>query len=594
MQYRVREAATSAQLHSAIQAIAALLPAGSVAGTSTYLDVKKNADLLTAVMVPFLLAFSVFGLIASFLIITNIVSGVVIAGYRDIGIMKSVGFTPGQVVSELLGQILLPAFVGSGIGVVCGTLASHPFLQSTAHALRLPSAFTAEVPVDIAVLSAAVAVAALAGLIPAWRAAHMSAVAAIAAGTSPPVERGARILRLVSHFPLPRPISLGIAEALARPLRSAMTLGAIVIGVATVVFALSLHLSLSQVADHLTRDRYAPIALDVAPPPQGALGNLKGGPPPAPFRPLSASQVETALRNQPDTNRFVGEKEVSVLMPGIAQPVPLYGYQGSSSWLGYALISGRWFARRGEVVAPTRLMREAGLRVGESFTARLGNKLERVKLVGEILDQTGDDVLLRTGWATLQVLSPSSRPDYYEIQVKKGTYLFAYSRDLSQRLAPTGPNPFNIDVRQQNDSSFILLNGTIFGLALILIAVALAGVFNSVVLSTQEKARDVAIFKTVGMAPFQVVAMVVSSAAALGVLAGILGVPLGLELHRQILTLMGQAASGTDIPPAFFDLMSRWVLVLLALSGTLIAALGSWLPAQWAASSGVAEVLSAE
>ena len=210
MQYRVRQAGTSAQLHSAVQSIAARLPAGSVVGTSTYLDVKRNADLLTAVMVPFLMAFSVFGLIVSFLIITNVVSGAVIAGYRDIGIMKSVGFTPGQVVWELLGQILLPALFGAGIGVVCGTLASHPFLESTAHALGLPTAFTAEVPVDVAVVGMAIGIAALAGLLPAWRAAHMSAVAAIAAGTSPPAEGGQGFYGCFHIFRFRAPLPWGL------------------------------------------------------------------------------------------------------------------------------------------------------------------------------------------------------------------------------------------------------------------------------------------------------------------------------------------------------------------------------------------------
>jgi putative ABC transport system permease protein len=53
-------------------------------------------------------------------------------------------------------------------------------------------------------------------------------------------------------------------------------------------------------------------------------------------------------------------------------------------------------------------------------------------------------------------------------------------------------------------------------------------------------------------------------------------------------------ASGTAIPPAFFDLISPVLFPLLVLVGVVIAALGAWLPAQWAASSKVAEVLQAE
>jgi putative ABC transport system permease protein len=128
----------------------------------------------------------------------------------------------------------------------------------------------------------------------------------------------------------------------------------------------------------------------------------------------------------------------------------------------------------------------------------------------------------------------------------------------------------------------------------VLTAIAVAGVFNTVVLTTREKVRDVAILKAVGMAPGQIVAMVVASVALLGLVAGGLGIPVGLVLHREILQSMGQIATGTAIPPSFFDLISHAVLPLLALAGVAIAAVGAWVPAQWAASSGVAEVLQAE
>lgn len=58
-------------------------------------------------MSPFLLAFSVFALLASALIIANLVGGAVIAGTHEIGIMKSVGFTPGPGRGDARGPRLL-------------------------------------------------------------------------------------------------------------------------------------------------------------------------------------------------------------------------------------------------------------------------------------------------------------------------------------------------------------------------------------------------------------------------------------------------------------------------------------------------------
>jgi putative ABC transport system permease protein len=93
-------------------------------------------------------------------------------------------------------------------------------------------------------------------------------------------------------------------------------------------------------------------------------------------------------------------------------------------------------------------------------------------------------------------------------------------------------------------------------------ALGLAGVFNTVMLSTREKARDIGILKVYGMTPAQTVAMVLCSVAVLGAVAGVLGLPLG-----------------------------EFLLVLIGLA---VALLGALVPARWAAASRVAAVLHAE
>jgi putative ABC transport system permease protein len=595
MLYRVSPAATPNDLATAAQTITRGLPAGAVVNTNNYLDAKRGADTLSSVMVPFLLAFSAFALLASVLIIANVVSGVVIASYRDIGILKSVGFTPGQVMTVLLGLILAPALAGCLIGIPVGTAGSQPFLQQTAHALGLPAPFTAAIPVDLFVLVTILAVAALAALGPAWRAGHLSAVSAITTGSAPAAGRGSRAETALARLPLPRSLSLGIGDIVARPLRSAMTLGAILLGAATVVFALSLHLSLGQVAAHLIRDQYVQVDL-YRPPPDSAGFGVKPGAPGGQAAPpqVSDRQMTRLLRSDPNTARYVAETTAQVVVPDIAQPINYYAYRDPSAWLGYAVISGRWFSGPREVVAPTRLLTESHLRVGQSFMAQVSGKSMRLRLVGEILDQTDDDLLLRGGWATLQAADPRIQPFTYEVQIRNGMDPRTYLEGLTQQAGGQVPIDADIIDRSSQDTSFILLNGVIAALAIVLIAIAVAGVFNTVILTTREKVRDVAILKAVGMAPRQVVFMVIVSVALLGLVAGVLGIPLGLLLHARVLSFMAQAASGTNLPPHFFDLIDHAELPLLALAGVAIAALGAWLPAQWAASSGVAEVLQAE
>jgi putative ABC transport system permease protein len=588
MVYRVRRAATQAQLNAAAEAITARVPRGDVVGAGNYLQARQDADSTTATMIPFLLAFSAFALLASVLIIVNVITGTVIAAYRDIGILKSVGFGPGQVLHILLGQILVPAIAGAVAGIALGTVASQPFLRQTAHAFGLPAPFTAVVPVDLAVLALITLLAGAAAFVPARRAAHLSAVAAITRGSAPAAETGSRLATRLADLPLPRAMGLGLGDAFARPLRSAMTAGAILTGVATMVFALNLHLTLGQVSEHLIRDRY--VQVDVYPS-LGQAGSdaiVKGGSSGGPA--LSDQAVEQVIRRQPGTARFVAESQANVVVPGVPEPVPYVAYRGPSAWIGYALISGRWFSRPGEVVAPTRLLSQAHLSVGDTFTAHVGSRTMRLRVVGEVLDQDYGSLVLRGTWAALAAVDPRLVPRVYEVQLQPGVVDPAiYARQLQRPGIDAAPNEHS-----GLATSFTLLNAVVAGLAIILTIIAAAGVFNSVVLTTREKARSIAILKAIGMAPAQVIAMVLSSTALLGLLGGVAGIPVGLLLHRQIVIIMAQISSGSAVPPGFFDLINHALLPLLALAGVAIATLGAWLPAQWVAARSVGSELQAE
>jgi putative ABC transport system permease protein len=590
--FRLVHAATQQEVASAATSISAGLPQSAVVDTSNYLDAKLGADRTTAVMIPFLLAFSTFALLASALIIANLVSGAVIAGTRDIGIMKSVGFTPAQVVGVLAGQMLLPAMVGCVLGVPVGILASQPFLSDTAHAFGLPRTFgVAPGPDALGVLAILLVVIATT-IFASFRAGRMSAASAIATGSSPATGHGYRLARIAARINLPRALTLGGGESFSKPARSAMTVGAILIGVATVTFSLGLSRSLSDVKAGLARD--VAVQLQVfressGPGNKGPQTAVPSGPgsPPATATP-SDEQTTALIAAQPGTARFVAERTVDVSVAGAGEPVPMTAYRGDSSWLGYPIISGRWFSAPGEAVAPTAFFTRTGHRVGDTITLTLDGQDLNLRLVGEILDSQGDNIILRTAWETLPGTPEATS---YEIQLKPGTDADHYAGAIQSSTTGLG-----VDVRGRGgvNEAFILINSVLAGLALILTLIAVAGVFNTVVLNTREKARDIAILKAIGMTPQQVITMVIASVALVGVAGAAIGIPAGIALHRNILVLMGQIASGTNIPNQYFNVFGIELPLGLAAGGIVIALLGAMVPAQWAARSRVTEVLQTE
>jgi putative ABC transport system permease protein len=576
MAYRLRQASTPAQIAAAVDAITSAVPALSVMDTSNYLDAKLNADRTTAVMIPFLLAFSAFALLASTLIIANLVGGAVVAGTRDIGIMKSVGFTPAQVVRVFAGQMLIPAGAGCLLGLPAGVLLSQPFLADTAHAFGLPRTFGIAPGVDILGLAAILLVVTVTTLLASLRGGRQSAAAAIAAGSAPSGGGGSRLAGLMGRLPFSRALTLGFGESFARPVRTGMTVVAILIGVATVSFAFGLHESLRMVASALTRADQVQVQVY-----REAVGKSSSGGP-------SDEQATALIAAQPGTARFVGIGHANVNVPGAGNSVAVYAYRGDASWIGYQLIHGRWFAAPGEAVAPTAFFTRTGHHVGDAIIASLYGQPVSVKLVGEIFDQQNDNMLLRTGIDTL----PGRIAVWdYEVQLRAGTDAGRYAGAIE--AASPG---LSTRVNRENgiDVAFLLINGVLAGLAFVLAVIAASGVFNTVVLNTREKARDIAILKAIGMTPRQVVVMILSSTALLGILGAVLGIPAGIALHRNILVVMGQIATSTGIPDQFFQVFGAGLLVPLAAAGIAIAILGAMLPAQWAARSRVTDVLQTE
>jgi len=124
-------------------------------------------------------------------------------------------------------------------------------------------------------------------------------------------------------------------------------------------------------------------------------------------------------------------------------------------------------------------------------------------------------------------------------------------------------------------------------------AVAALGVFNTVVLNTRERRRDLGMLKSIGMTPRQVIAMVVTSMSALGAVGGLLGIPLGIAIHSLVMPAMAHSAE-IDFPSSILDVWNMPTLALLGLAGIAIAALGALIPAGSAARLTIAEVLHNE
>jgi putative ABC transport system permease protein len=576
MLYRFRNAGSAAQVRADIAAVTAALPAGAVIGTGSWLTAQDQATGTSSVIAPFVVAFALIGLAMAVLIVANVVSGAVVAGYRRIGVLKSIGFTPAQVVGAYVARVLVPALAGCLIGVVAGNVLAVPVLQKSASVYGVGRQ---QVPVwvDIATPLLMCALAGLVALFPALRAGRLSAVAAIATGQAPPEGRGYAAHRLLGRLRLPRPVTIGLAAPFARPARTAVTLAAIVFGATAVIFAVGLDSSLAKAAEGQTHAHSEQVQVSLA---NGS--SLQAGS-------SQDSRLVAALRAQPGTLHYVAEAMPVVSASGLTQRVNAEAFRSDASWTGYDMVSGHWYRGPGEVDVNTAFLTQAGVSVGDTITVTVGGHTVSARIVGEVFDPQGSDQpALIASWQTLGGTAAGLTIAQYDVGLRPGVSADSYANALNQALGPAFTA--NVPPGRQFYQIAISLIGI---LTLLMAVVAALGVLNTVLLGTRDRVHDLGVFKAVGMTPRQVIAMVVCWVVGPAVVAAVIAVPAGEALHSVTAQAMGRAAH-TGIPGSFVHVYQPAELVLLALSGLAIAVLGALLPASWAAQSRTAAALRAE
>lgn len=167
-----------------------------------------------------------------------IVGGRLAEQTRRVGLLKAVGSTPRLVAFVLLGENLLLALAAAAAGLGVGWLAA-PLLTSPGSGLigtPGPPAMTLATAGWVAAV--AVAVAMLATVVPALRAARLSTVRALADAVQPPRRR--RLLLALSRR-LPVPLLLGIRLVARRPRRSILSGLTVGITATTIVAVLTVH-----------------------------------------------------------------------------------------------------------------------------------------------------------------------------------------------------------------------------------------------------------------------------------------------------------------------------------------------------------------
>jgi putative ABC transport system permease protein len=601
MLYTFSSAATAQQVNADLAELERALPSGAVVNWVSWLSAESQSGSVSGLNTPFTVAYGIIGLVLAALITANMVSAAVAAGYRRIGLLKSIGFTPAQVTVAYLAQIGMSALAGAIAGTALGNWWVDPMLNGGGpdNIVAVPLWINLTVPLCLLALTE------LAALVPAARASRRSAVQAIAAGQAPRAGRGYAVYRLAGKLALPRPVSIGLAAPFTRPARSAVALAAVAAGLTAVVLATGLESSINTIDTATTQPEQTV---------QVWYGSLSAR------QALTTSQqqnITSALRAASGTLGYSAEALGTASVAG-AGSLDVSAYSGGdAAAFGWDITSGAWYTGPGQVVVNTARAGTAGLTDGAIIRMTIGGKTVSARITGEVYapgppgipgalltsQQTVADAGIRLPVTRYEALiggikqsakAPSAPyeaalqralgPDYTVISVSLGVSHGATDSTLTHGV-----------------DRWALVDTSLSRLLTIMIALlAGLGVLNTVLMLTRERVRDLGVFKAVGMTPWQAITMVACWAIAPAIAAAAIALPVGMALHAAVIQAIAadQASTGPGVsllaPASVINIYTTAELALLALAGLAIAVAGALGPATWAALSKTTTALHAE
>lgn len=531
-------------------------------------DTRHDALTVNQFFAAFLAAFGVFLLIAAGLVILSSVSSFVLARYRELGVLKSVGFTPAALTLLILGENLAIAAVGIVIGVLAGGWLA-PFMQ-----LQFATVLErggASYPFDIIVVTIVVVALIITAstVLPAWRSGRLPASAAIARGAAPVSTRPSRLARLARRLGLGTPATMGLKDSAARPLRAWMAILTLVVTIVAITATLGLERTVSKITNDPSRvgDPYD-LAIDPGTASRAAIEQT-----------LSSSALAPTVANwftATDRRGAVGDTTFHVRVLG-----------GDVTNTRFVVKSGRMIERPGEAVAGYGLLDELGLKVGDRLALDLSGRHLDLTLVGWYSEMEDSGRIAQISLDDLRTVEPDASPGGYFVKtndpsgagVVRDAVVAATSGTVKVELVDRGAD--DLDAFRL---AFILIS-------LLVLTVALVNVVGTTLVSIRERQRDIGVLKTVGFTPAQVGGSVAAGAAAYAIAAIVIGVPAGLLASAAMQNAVGR---GTGSGPGFGagpSVVALTVAVVAVMACTVALAA---VAARRAAQTPVADILRSE
>jgi putative ABC transport system permease protein len=532
------------------QQVVTQLGTSAVENVSTWQQVKQSMARRDPLLGLLLALFGLVALGAAMLAIINATAGRVLVQRADLGMLKTLGFTPTQVMTMLVAEHAALGLAGLAAGLAAARLFAPrllgevPGVSAGGAALPLGWSLLIVGGIEMAVI--------LATAVPGWRAGRVWPVA----GGRPAAPQGhlSTLARAAMASRLPPAVVLGTRAAFVRRLPALLTIGGLAVPMVMITIGLGFWSTLDEV-QHNPADIGLAAGLTVSP------GTMSPG------------RSWNLVNRDPDVAAAYRGVRVTALLSGETSTVTTLGMGTSAHPYPFRVVQGRLYHKPEEAVATQGLLDLLGLRVGEYVQMPFGGVPVILHIVGRIIDPQYDGQVLAYGRDTLTTEGAAAPPVFYSLVMHHGATPAAAQAWLERHSGG------RLDVSQVANPADQLgvVRVLIAGLIVVLALIGLTNLMTASVVGLRDHLRDVRVLRAMGLTPLQVLASLVARTSVLALVAVTIGVSLGLAACTGLINLAARIYGlgvGIGRPPGGLT------LAVAITSAVVIAGLTAIVPAR--------------
>jgi len=533
-----------------VQQVVTQLGNSAVGTVSTWQQVEQSMARRDPLLGLLLALFGLMALGAAVLAIVNVTSGRVLLQNADLGMLKTLGFTPAQVMIMLTAEHAVLA----GAGIVAGLAAARLLMPLLLGSVPGVSAASAALPVGwtALIVGGIVAAVLLATAAPAWHASRVRPVAAVRA--LPPRGHLSRLASTAMAARMPPAMVLGTRAAFVRKLSAALTIGGLAIPMLMITIGLGFWSTLNDVQRN-PADISLAASVTVAP------GSL------------TLAQAKQDIEADRQVRAFYSCVRVEALALGDSTTITTLGMGTSARPYPFHVVQGQLYHAPEQAVATQALLVALRLNVGQFVKMWFGGVPVTFHIVGRIIDPQYDGEVLAYGTDTLADEGAPAPVGFYSLVLRPGVSPAA----TVTRLTRASGGRLNVAAVANPADQLGIVHVALGGLIAVLALIGLTSLLTASLLGRRDHQRDVSVLRAMGLTPLQVRLSLMMRTTVLALVAVAVGTAVGRLASTRLISAVSEVyglGAGIGRPPAPGTLA---VAVVLAIGA---AAVASMLPAQ--------------